>query len=53
LAGEIVHEFTTVGNVARAMILQGMKEYTKQTFGEEAVESLFGDEEGSGSGSGS
>ena len=42
LAGEIVRDFLTIGNVARAMILEGMKESVKQTFGEEAVE-LFGE----------
>ena len=30
------------------MVLQGMKEYSRQTFGEEAL-SLFGDEEGGSS----
>ena len=44
LAGEIVSEFTQVGPIARAMLLQGMKESTRITFGEEAL-SLFGEEE--------
>eukprot|EP01091_Cochliopodium_minus_P017619 TRINITY_DN6953_c0_g1_i2.p1 TRINITY_DN6953_c0_g1~~TRINITY_DN6953_c0_g1_i2.p1 ORF type:complete len:114 (-),score=32.87 TRINITY_DN6953_c0_g1_i2:37-378(-) len=45
LAGEVVKEFISIGNVARAMVLQGMKEYTRQTFGEEAL-SLFGEDGG-------
>jgi hypothetical protein len=51
LAGEVVEGFMTLGNVARAMVLQGMKEYTRQTFGEQAV-TLFGDEESIGGSSG-
>eukprot|EP01091_Cochliopodium_minus_P019196 TRINITY_DN79_c0_g1_i1.p1 TRINITY_DN79_c0_g1~~TRINITY_DN79_c0_g1_i1.p1 ORF type:complete len:252 (-),score=74.69 TRINITY_DN79_c0_g1_i1:57-812(-) len=51
LSGEVVKAFISIGPVARAMVLQGMKEYTKNTFGEEALE-LFGEYEiGSGSGS--
>eukprot|EP01091_Cochliopodium_minus_P012281 TRINITY_DN368_c0_g1_i1.p1 TRINITY_DN368_c0_g1~~TRINITY_DN368_c0_g1_i1.p1 ORF type:complete len:233 (+),score=83.62 TRINITY_DN368_c0_g1_i1:30-728(+) len=52
LAGEVVKEFVSIGNVARAMVLQGMKEYTKNTFGEEALE-LFGEDGGSSIGGGS
>ena len=36
-AGEVVSEFINIGKIARAMVLQGMKEYVKSTFGEEAV----------------
>jgi len=51
-AGEVVEEFITIGNVARAMVLRGMKEYARQVFGDEALE-LFGDEEFGGSSGGS
>ena len=44
LAGEIVEGFISLSNIPRAMILQGMKEYTRITFGEEAV-GLFGGED--------
>eukprot|EP01091_Cochliopodium_minus_P006644 TRINITY_DN16656_c1_g1_i1.p1 TRINITY_DN16656_c1_g1~~TRINITY_DN16656_c1_g1_i1.p1 ORF type:complete len:290 (-),score=91.77 TRINITY_DN16656_c1_g1_i1:18-818(-) len=52
LAGQVVFEFSSLGNVARAMVVQGMKEYAKQTFGEEAL-ALFGEEESSSGSSGS
>eukprot|EP01091_Cochliopodium_minus_P009310 TRINITY_DN226_c0_g1_i1.p1 TRINITY_DN226_c0_g1~~TRINITY_DN226_c0_g1_i1.p1 ORF type:complete len:282 (-),score=102.15 TRINITY_DN226_c0_g1_i1:279-1124(-) len=51
LAGQVVREFLSIGNVARAMVLQGMKEYSRQTFGEETLE-LFGEDGGSLGGSG-
>ena len=47
LAGEVVEGFIELGNVARAMVLQGMKEYSKITFGEEVL-ALFGEEDGEG-----
>eukprot|EP01091_Cochliopodium_minus_P008201 TRINITY_DN1814_c0_g1_i1.p1 TRINITY_DN1814_c0_g1~~TRINITY_DN1814_c0_g1_i1.p1 ORF type:complete len:268 (-),score=67.91 TRINITY_DN1814_c0_g1_i1:73-876(-) len=37
LAGEIVIGYKSIGEVARAMILEGMKEHTKNTFGEESL----------------
>eukprot|EP01091_Cochliopodium_minus_P002598 TRINITY_DN1244_c0_g1_i1.p1 TRINITY_DN1244_c0_g1~~TRINITY_DN1244_c0_g1_i1.p1 ORF type:complete len:215 (-),score=59.13 TRINITY_DN1244_c0_g1_i1:51-695(-) len=51
IAGEVVEQFQSIGPVARAMVLQGMKEYTKNTFGEEALE-LFGESEVSSSSGG-
>jgi len=49
MAAEIVRDYQTIGNVARAMILQGMKECVRQTFGEEAVEKFGEDTIGGGS----
>eukprot|EP01091_Cochliopodium_minus_P002604 TRINITY_DN1244_c1_g1_i1.p1 TRINITY_DN1244_c1_g1~~TRINITY_DN1244_c1_g1_i1.p1 ORF type:complete len:231 (-),score=82.00 TRINITY_DN1244_c1_g1_i1:36-728(-) len=49
LAGDVVNGFQELGKVARAMVIQGMKEYTRTTFGDEAVE-LFGEDGNSGGG---
>eukprot|EP01091_Cochliopodium_minus_P015233 TRINITY_DN535_c0_g1_i1.p1 TRINITY_DN535_c0_g1~~TRINITY_DN535_c0_g1_i1.p1 ORF type:complete len:228 (-),score=71.31 TRINITY_DN535_c0_g1_i1:50-733(-) len=48
LAGDIVQGFQELGNVSRAMVVRGMKESMKLTFGEDSL-SLFGEDEEGGS----